>query len=69
MQRFLSMAGNDIIDIRIELEKLYGYTYGRTDITEEDVETVCTAQTTNRIFDMINAAAEKTPEAGHGALQ
>ncbi len=59
MQRFLSMAGNDMENIRSELEKLYGYTYGRTDITEEDVETVCTAQTTNRIFDMINAAAEK----------
>lgn len=36
-----------------ELEKLISYTLGRDVITDEDVETICTTQVTNKIFDMI----------------
>ena len=45
-----------------EFEKLICYTMGRERITSEDVEEVCTTQTTNRIFDMITAISQKNQE-------
>ena len=42
-----------------ELEKLLCYTIGRDVITMEDVEAICTEQTENRIFDMVQAITEK----------
>ena len=42
-----------------ELEKLLCYTYERESITSQDVEDVCTILTSNRIFDMLRAIAEK----------
>ena len=59
MQLFLERAGNDMENISHELEKLIAYTYGREGITREDVEAICTVRTENKIFDMINAIAEK----------
>lgn len=58
MQVFLTKTGNDMQLIKNELEKLISYTDGRDVITTEDVEAVCITQTTNRIFEMINAIAE-----------
>ena len=43
----------------MELEKLLSYTIGRAVITSEDVEEICTMQTTGQIFEMIRAIAEK----------
>lgn len=57
MNLFLEKTGNDMNNIRSELEKLLCYTMGREVITSEDVEKICTAQTVNRIFDMVNAVA------------
>lgn len=59
MQLFLERAGDDMENISHELEKLIAYTYGQEGITREDVEAVCTVRTENKIFDMINAIAEK----------
>lgn len=59
MQLFLEKTGNDMGTIQKELEKLFCYTYGREEITVSDVEAICTTQTANKIFDMINAVAEK----------
>ena len=59
MQLFLERAGDDMENISHELEKLIAYTYGKEGIGREDVEAVCTVRTENRIFDMINAIAEK----------
>lgn len=59
MQLFLERAGDDMENISHELEKLIAYTYGREGITLEDVENICTVRTENKIFDMINAIAEK----------
>lgn len=59
MQLFLERAGDDMENISHELEKLIAYTYGREGITREDVEAICTVRTENKIFDMINAIAEK----------
>ena len=43
----------------MELEKLLSYTEGRDAITSQDVNEICTVQTTGQIFEMIRALAEK----------
>lgn len=58
MHLFLEKTGTDMGNIDRELEKLICYTMGREVITAEDVRAVATEQTTNRIFDMVNAVAE-----------
>lgn len=56
---FLERTGTDMEHISRELEKLLAYTHERDAITPQDVEEICTVLTTNRIFDMIRAIAEK----------
>ena len=58
LQSFLTKTGSDMQLIKNELDKLIAYTEGRDVITTGDVEHVCVAQTTNKIFDMVNAIAE-----------
>ncbi len=50
----LYKTGTDMENIRKELEKCICYCLERKRITREDVETICTEQLSNRIFDMIN---------------
>lgn len=59
LQLFLEKTGNDMENIDKELEKLFCYTLGREVISAEDMEAVCVAQTTNKIFEMVNKLAEK----------
>lgn len=59
MELFLTKTGTDMGNIRMELEKLLLYTLGRDVIEKEDIEAVCTTQTTNKIFDMIRAVTQK----------
>lgn len=59
LQLFLERTGDDMERIVRELDKLIAYVWGREGITAEDVEAVCTVRTENKIFDMINAMAEK----------
>ena len=59
MEVFLSMTGDDMEHIRMELEKLISYTMGREVITDEDVRTICTVQVTNKIFDMVAAIVNR----------
>ena len=62
MELFLSKTGDDMENISSELEKLISYTLGRDIVT--DVETICTTQVTNKIFDMISAiSARQTRKA------
>lgn len=56
---FLTKVGTDMENIQKELEKLFSYTLEKDTITTEDVETICTTQITNQIFDMVNAVADK----------
>lgn len=58
MQLFLSKTGTDMGNIDRELEKLICYTLDKNVIEAEDVEAIATEQTTNKIFDMVNAIAE-----------
>lgn len=57
MEYFLSVTGNDMANISMELEKLFSYTLGRDVITRGDIDAVCVPQITNRIFDMVRAVA------------
>ena len=59
MQLFLSMTGSDMENIDKELEKLLCYCMDKNGIYPEDVESVCSGQINNRIFDMVNAIAAK----------
>lgn len=59
MQLFLSKAGSDMENIDKELEKLICYTLDKTEISAADVEAICTGQTENKIFEMIDAISAK----------
>lgn len=56
---FLEKTGTDMENISQELEKLLSYCMDKDIISSEDVEAICTTQITNKIFDMINAIAER----------
>ena len=55
----LDKTGAGMDYIKQEIEKLVSYCQGRDVVTVEDVEKVCTTQTTSHIFDMISAIANK----------
>lgn len=59
MEYFLSKTGTDMGNISMELEKLLTYTMGREIVTAEDIDAICTTQTSNKIFDMVRAVTEK----------
>ena len=59
MEYFLAMVGDDMENIRTELEKLVSYTWGREVVTDQDVEAVCTVRISNRIFEMVAAIANR----------
>lgn len=59
MNLFLERTGEDMEQIRSELEKLISYTMGRDVVTAEDVEAITTVQVTNQIFEMVNAIVTK----------
>lgn len=59
IRHFLMKVGTDMENIQKELEKLFCYTLDKNAITIEDVEEICTTQITNKIFDMVNAVADK----------
>lgn len=59
LELFLEKTGTDMENINKELEKLVCYCMDREVITGEDIEEICTRQVSNRIFEMMNAIAEK----------
>lgn len=64
MELFLSKTGDDMENIRMELEKLISYTMGRDVITDQDVEEICTTRVANKIFEMVAAiSGRKTRQA------
>lgn len=56
---FLNKTGTDMENIRMELEKLFSYCLDRDSILPEDMDAVCVTRISSRIFDMINAIADK----------
>lgn len=59
MRLFLSKTGSDMENIDKELEKLICYTLDKTEISAADVEAICTGQTENKIFEMIDAISAR----------
>lgn len=66
LQFFLEKTGTGMENISKELEKLLCYCMDKEVITGDDIETVCTRQINNQIFDMINAIAEKRRKEAMG---
>lgn len=56
----LEKTGANMELIRNEVNKLISYCAGRDAVMPQDVEAVCSTQTTSRIFEMIEAVAGKT---------
>lgn len=52
-------TGTDMENLEKEMEKLFSYTLGETEITVEAIDAICTTQITNKIFDMVEAVAMK----------
>lgn len=59
MELFLEKTGDDMENIRSELDKLISYTLGRDVITSQDVEAICTTQLTDKIFEMVSAISSR----------
>jgi len=56
---FLSKTGTDMENIHTELEKLICFCMNKQEINAEDIAAITTTQVTNRIFDMVQAVADK----------
>lgn len=56
---FLAKTGNDMSNIRGEIDKLVCYVAGRDEITREDIDTIVTTRAVNHVFDMMDAIALK----------
>ncbi|SHJ05815.1 DNA polymerase III subunit delta [Parasporobacterium paucivorans] len=59
MQLFLSYTGSSMENISRELEKLLCYTLHKDIIAQEDVRSICTAEITGKIFEMVDAMGRK----------
>lgn len=57
--RILDKIGTDMAMLRSELEKLVTYCMDRDIITDEDVDTICSENIEDRIFDMLDAIADR----------
>lgn len=55
----IDRTGTDMENIRHEVEKLICYKYEEEGITVQDVEELCTVRVQNKIFDMVEAVADK----------
>ncbi len=56
---FLEKTGTDMENIRGEVEKLVCYCLDREAVSAQDIEAVCVRQIGSRIFDMVEAVADK----------
>lgn len=59
LKYLLSKSGTDMENLEKELEKLFCYTIDREEVFAEDVDAICTEQITNKIFEMVEAVANK----------
>ena len=62
LNRFLETAGEDMMNLRGEAEKLIGYCMGQGAVTEQDIQAICTPRIQDRIFEMISAVSRRRKE-------
>ena len=55
IMRILDAVGTDMVNISTELDKLFGYTYGRDSIELSDIDAVCSVSINAKVFDMVDA--------------
>lgn len=55
----IDRTGNDLGNMKLELEKLVNYAYGRDVITRADIDAIVTRRAANHIFEMMDAIALK----------
>ena len=65
-ERILDKTGTDMGMLRSELEKLVTYCMDKDIITTEDVEIICSENIEDRIFDLLDAIAEKNARKAMG---
>ena len=63
VQYFLIKIGNDMEQISKEIEKLCCYCMDKEQISKEDIDKICITHIQNRIFDMVEAVANKQRKA------
>lgn len=56
---FLEKTGSDMENIRSEVEKLICYCMDKDAVTAQDMEEICVRQVNSRIFDMVDAVADR----------
>lgn len=59
LDHFFNKTGADMENIRGEVEKLVCYCMDREAVTAQDIDEVCVRQISSRIFDMVEAVADK----------
>jgi DNA polymerase-3 subunit delta len=59
---FVEHMGTDMLLLKNELEKLFSYCYGKSEITIEDVRQVCVSQAEDKLFDMLDAIGNHNRE-------
>lgn len=62
MAYFLAKTGNDMNNIKNEADKIIAYTGAADEITMEDIDLICTVQTEEHVFAMIDAISEKNKD-------
>ncbi len=62
IEHFLTLTGDDMVNIRGEIEKLVCYTGDREIVTAADADRITTRQIGNHIFDMIEAIGSRQQE-------
>ena len=55
----VTKTGSDMENLENEMEKLFSYTLGKAEVTVQDIDDICTTQITNKIFEMVEAVAQK----------
>lgn len=59
LRYLISKVGTDMENLEKELEKLFCYTLDREELQIQDIDAICTEQITNKVFDMVEAVANK----------
>lgn len=62
MAYFLAKTGNDMNNIKNEADKIISYTGAADEITMEDIDLICTVQTEEHVFAMIDSISEKNKD-------
>lgn len=57
VQYFLERVDTSMLNVINELEKLIAYSFGREEVTPQDIDAVCCVQVTGELFKMLDAVA------------